>query len=302
MDSALLGVAWGLSTAAFWALADFTAKRTVEGVEPLPLTLGNQIAGAVILGIVALVLWQLAPGVWKSTFPHPATFPLDWYGWAVLAGFLAITGLSSSYQSYQVAPLAIASPIVNTKGMFAALIAVAFLGESAGIVTAAGVLACGFGAVGMGLRQRPELGGAQLFLPGVGWAVLASACYGASMAASKPIIDAAGIGVALIGIRSGAFVLLSGVVLRRRGLRRALPPRAAWPRVMALGFFDVCGHLSLLTGLSLARAVIVNPVAALTPVFTVALALLLLHERLTPRQWLAFAITGAGVFLLASAR
>ncbi|MEW6777666.1 MAG: DMT family transporter [Bdellovibrionota bacterium] len=291
--------ALGLLTAVFWSLGEFFSKRGVKEAELLTASLGMQITGALGVGLFSLVSAFAFPGIFHSFLPAAST-PLTVPFWqSFLVGCVAITGVAFCYRSYKLAPLAIASPIVNSKGMFAALVAWVFLSEQAGIPVALGALGCGLGAAFMGMENGGAAG--KFFVPGVGSAAVAAVLYGFAMTFSKVPAAAAGAGFTVVSIRVGAFCLMFLLVLFSLGWKGLLPPRRVWGSFLLMGLFDAAGHIAFITGLTRGTAFIVSTLAALSPVLTVVLAVAFYRERLSARQWGGFALVGGGLLLLARA-
>ena len=92
---------------------------------------------------------------------------------------------------------------------------------------------------------------------------------------------------------------------RRRGLVRArdrLPPPVRPVRALAagVGALDVCGAVLLLVAIRHGLLVVVAPVVALAPAFTVVLSWFLLHERVSRFQLVGLGLALIGLVLIAS--
>lgn len=294
------GFGFGLLTALFWGLTDFTAKRSVEDVDPIAVTMGMQITGALFLGAIGLIAWLVAPEAlefWTQPEGEPVGY---WWVMSMLVGVSAICGVMFSFQAFERAPLAVASPIVNTKGMYASILAIIFLGEVPGVFMAAGAIFCACGAVMIGYEKPEEarLHGTHFLQPGIGSAILGSVGYGTAMVFTQPVVHHGGYGMGLFGLRLGAALLLVPVAVWKLGWRNILPPRHAWGKVTAVGLLDACGHTTVLLGYGLGSSVLVSSITATAPAITLVLAFVVLKEHLTKRQWVALSLVGAGIALL----
>ncbi|MCB0221585.1 MAG: DMT family transporter [Chrysiogenetes bacterium] len=294
------GFGFGLLTALFWGLTDFTAKRSVEDVDPLAVTVGMQLVGAVFLGLIGLIVWLVAPGALEF-WMQPAGEPFGyWWLMSMLVGVSAISGVMFAFRSFSRAPLSVASPIVNTKGMFAAILAILFLGDVPGVLMALGALFCVSGAVMIGYENKEEAArdGTHFLQPGVGSALMGAAGYGAAMAFTQPVVHHGGYGMGLFGLRLGASLLLIPVAVWQLGWRNILPPRHAWGKVAAVGLLDAGGHVCVLLGYGLGSSVMVSSLTSIAPAITLILAFVVLKEHLSRRQWFALGLVGAGIGFL----
>ena len=134
------GLAFGLLTALFWGMTDFAAKRSVEEVDSLSVTFSMEIVGALFLGSVAGIGYLVAPATLAFWMPAEGAPVLYWWNLSMLVGVSAIVGVMFAFRAYSKAPLAVASLIVNTKGMFASLLAITLLGEEPYLAMVAGAL------------------------------------------------------------------------------------------------------------------------------------------------------------------
>ena len=93
----------------------------------------------------------------------------------------------------------------------------------------------------------------------------------------------------------GAGIVLAGLWLRR-GLRL---PRAAWPKVVAMGLLSVPAYnIFFFHGLKTVPSGTAALVIALNPVFTAVLARLFLGEEFGPRRVAGLVLSLAGVFIV----
>ncbi len=305
LQPVLHSFAFGLLAAVFWGLADFFAKESVTHADPLAATLGMQVTGALGVALCAAAAALFLPRGIGPYLPPPGARLLAPFLICIAVGFTAIVGVAFCYRGYRLAPLSVVNPIVNSKGMFAALAAALFLKETGGVFMVAGIACCGVGAALLGTnggaRPRAEVGAKSVFVPGVGSALLAAVLYGIAMTFSKPPALAAGVGFAVVVIRLGALLLIAALVALVLGPRGMLPPRAAWRSLALVGLFDAIGQICFVAGVATGSAMLVGTVAALSPLLTVFLALAVLKERLSRRQQAALALVAAGLVLLGGA-
>ncbi|HIM55383.1 MAG TPA: DMT family transporter, partial [Candidatus Latescibacteria bacterium] len=169
------------------------------------------------------------------------------------------------------------------------LIAVLAFGEA---LTAAQTLAIVLmlGGVALISTQRTVASGGP---SGLGWGVLAMLTLGGALAMWKPLTEAAGPAVSVLVVRLIAAGSLY-VYFRVRGGRPRLPLGSGTWRILAAAALDGAGFVAYNIGLDGAPLTVIAPLAAAHPLATIALAAVLLRERLTLAQ-------GAGVGLTVSA-
>lgn len=91
-------------------------------------------------------------------------------------------------------------------------------------------------------------------------------------------------------------VLLGALVVRRVGV----PPRATLPGILLVGAADLGANVLYALAATRGPLSVVSVLASLYPVATVALATLVLHERLRPVQGIGVVLALLGVVLLAA--
>ena len=102
---------------------------------------------------------------------------------------------------------------------------------------------------------------------------------------------------------SGTILLVVLLVLFVRARRRGMPPfpglRAAWGLILACGVADAAANVLILTGLRMGDLTVMSVLAALYPGGTIALAAVVLRERIAPVQWVGLALALASAAVLA---
>lgn len=279
MDSPL-GPTLALGSALAYGSADF-AGGMLSRRRPAMAVVGVSMA----LSLVALLIVVAFTGL-------PAT--LDWLPWSILAGVAGATGLVCFYRSLAFGTVGVVSPI---SAMGAAIPVIIGLvgGENPGTLQVAGIVLALVGAV---LASGPELRGEEHVKATAVWfAVAAAFGFGIAMwaiargSATSPLMT-------LVGMRttSVAGFAIAAVVLRTIG-------GVTWrdvPALAGIGLTDVAANgllgLSTTFGLLSVSAVL----SALYPVVTVALAAVLLKERMKPVQVAGTVTALAGVVLIAA--
>jgi transporter family protein len=140
-------------------------------------------------------------------------------------------------------------------------------------------------------RGRPQL----LWLPAVLGTVVAWGVWGVVVRAALDGLDWRLVATLTLGGYALCLLLLWAVA------RPPLPPLDA-PRLagaLSLGVLSQVGFFAFYRALEVGEASVVVPLSSLYPLVTLALAMLLLRERLTRLQALGVAMAVAAVLLLA---
>lgn len=127
----------------------------------------------------------------------------------------------------------------------------------------------------------------------MGLAVLAALGLGASNYLLDAITTAVGPIVAVLGIRAvGSLVGLPFLRSVRKLSRKEILP------LLVIGLSDTGSFVAFAFDLQAKRVAIGTPIASLFALVTVALARVLLTERLTPAQWVGVALVMVGTPIL----
>lgn len=129
-----------------------------------------------------------------------------------------------------------------------------------------------------------------------GWAILAAAGVGSATVAQKVAVQSLGWRWATV------FDLMVGALcIALFCLPGAGKPGFAWKGLLAAAFAGLAGATAFVSSnraMSMADAAKVSPVIAAGPAIAVILALVLLHEKLTPLQLVGVLLTFAGGYFV----
>ena len=278
MSGILLALAASLS----WGVADFGAGVGARRL-PIPLVIvASQAVGLVGVGVVVAIAQ-----------PHTPT--LAQFGWGALAGTVGLFGLTAFYRALSIGAMGIVGPLSAT----AAVVPFAYglaRGERPSSLQLAGVALAVVGVVAASVERSGHVDGRRIGA-GVGYALLAALGFGCSLIA----LSKAAAGGALwapLSMRAVGVPLMLVVVLLLR------PPRAGlglslW-LLAGVGLFDTGANV--LFGLAVSRGLlsVVSVLASLYPVVLVALARVLLHERIARHQLAGVAVALTGVALISA--
>ncbi|GMU77298.1 MAG: hypothetical protein AMXMBFR46_00990 [Acidimicrobiia bacterium] len=275
----------GVLVAAAFGSGDFLggrASRVAPTVGVLFVAQSTALLGAAIAALV----------VGADATPRDLAY-------GALAGALNASGLGLLYQGLATGRMGVVAPVT---AVIAAVVPIAWgfaTGErpSAAVFTGV-VLAVSAGAL---VAREPDAADRAGTARAVGLALGAGALFGiafvgfAETSASSgnwPVLTArcAGAGAAAIAL----------VVAHARG--NAIRVRRSHPRALACGagLLDVGATVLLLAAVRDGLLVVVAPLAALAPAFTVVLAWAVLHERITRHQVAGLALALTGLVLIAS--
>jgi drug/metabolite transporter (DMT)-like permease len=280
-------VVLGLVTALFFGVASYLGPVLSRANTPSAVLAVGQ-AAAVAAAAVLLVA-QDAPA------PTSRTLVLG-----LLAGVANGVALTAMFEAARFLPISVMAPIGATGGGVPVVVALA-LGERPHVLQLVGIPVAMIGVV---LVAAGSSGGSLLrnltAVPSVGLALAATwaVSYGVFLSLYAEASDGGGQPWALFSSRVS--LLATALVLplaRRTSLR--LPWRSV-PLVALNGLLILAGVATFGWAAAIGPVSVVSVLATLSPVITVAMAVLLLRERLGGRQRIGLAAAIVGVVFLAA--
>ena len=278
----MAAVLLALLTALTYGLANY--------VGPL-LTRTHPLGGVLLIGqVVGVVGGGVLLGVTGGALPDGAHLVLG-----LLSGVCNAVALAALYTAAAAGPLSIVSPIGATGSVVPVVVAV-LLGERPSWLQALGIPLAVAGVV---LAAARDSGGGRQHATRrtIALALLSAAMFGGFLTLFGAASEG-GLSWALFTSRV-SLVVCTATVLAVRRLPVRVPARAlpalALPSVLLL-----VGTVSYGEATTRGLVSVVAVLATLSPVVTVGLAVVLLGERLAPRQQLGVATALAGVVLLAA--
>ena len=217
-----------------------------------------------------------------------------WLPWAALAGLAGAAALVLFYQALAVGTVGVVSPISALGAIIPVTLGV-LAGERPAPVTVAGIVVALVGAVlasGPELRGEPHVKGRAVL-----YAAGAAVGFGLAMYALARG-SAHSVAATLVGMRLTSVTGFALAALATRsigGIRSRDLPVLAF-----LGLADVGANLLLGVATTMALLSVSTVLAALYPVVTVALAAVLLHERMRAVQVVGCLAALVGVALIAA--
>jgi len=281
----MLALALALGASVAWGGSDFVAGLASRRMPLLAVLVGSQVAGLVLLlGLLAVT----------GEAPPPGGAVLA----AAAAGVAELLGFAALYKGLAMGPMSVVAPISSA----AALVPV-----TASVLT--GARPSTAAAVGMGLVligaalacSEPESGGARhpgAILPGAALAVLAALCFGAFFVGMDSAAHEAGaVWAVALNRATSVSVLVFAVALMRPRVGVGRTDLAA---VASVGLLDAAANAMFAFALTEGLLSTVSVLGSLYPVTTVVLAVMVLDERIAPRQAAGVAMALAGIGLVSA--
>jgi len=287
--NAVLAILVGLASAVTYGVADFLGGLASKRSAPVVVTALAALTGfAVLLPLAAVV---------------PARASFEGFLWGGLSGLTGAVAIFLLYAALAIGPMSILSPLT---AVLSALVPMTWGLLGGERLPWWGYLALGAVLVAIVLVGFvPERGAVRPRARGVIYATVSGLLIGCFFilidrapadSGLYPIVANRAVGATVLLVVVAALALAG----RRRG-RAAFPGlRGALPLVVACGVADATANVLILTGLRMGDLTVMSVLAALYPAGTIALAALVLRERIAPVQWagLILAVVAAAVLAI----
>jgi drug/metabolite transporter (DMT)-like permease len=263
-----------------WGTGDFCGGKASQRVAPLPVTVLSQLAGLVPLAVLLAFAGGGRPGVADAA-------------WSVGAGMAGFLGILLLYRGLSMGAMAVFAPITAMTAAVVPLVVGLVFDRTPSTVA---LIGAGCAIVAIGLISAVPGGRGRASSAVVLLALASGAMFGAFFALLGQVHTGAG-AWPLLGLRLGSLGLGLLVVARTgTSLRVTGTPLRL---TLAAGVLDITAN-----GLYLAAAVtgalsVVAPIAALYPVSTVLLALVVDRERVRTIQVAGLGLAAAALVLAA---
>lgn len=276
----MLALAISLASAASWGVSDFLGGLQSRRLSVLAVLAVSQPAGLLLIAVLILLF---------GADPVSA----DKLAIAFLAGAAALAGLGAFYAAMAMGTVSVVAPIASLGVVVPVVFGVA-QGEDPGAIQLAGLIVAIAGVVILSYEEHPEHGGVArrsivlAILAGLGFGVFFTGIDVASP--DRP-------GWAILAVRVGGVSAVAVAILISRppmdGVPRAIPVLAA------IGMFDIIANALFAVASTKGILPVVAVGGSMYPAFTIALAHLVLGERLATIQWGGVALALVGVALIA---
>jgi drug/metabolite transporter (DMT)-like permease len=246
--------------------------------------------------LVVLVISQagglaLVVLVWAITQPETPSAERILYG--ALAGVAGVIGLVAFYRGFAVGAMGVVAPITSTAVMIPLAVGLA-RGERPSTLQAVGI---GLALAGvLGASYEATHGNRARIAVGSGLALIAAASFGCALLGLSAAAKGGAVWAALSLRGAGTpLVVAAALLVRVRGERLIA---RGWPAMAAVGAGDAGANILYSAASTRGLLSVVAVLASLYPAIVVALARLVLHERLHAIQRVGAMTTLAGVALI----
>jgi drug/metabolite transporter (DMT)-like permease len=263
-----------------WGVADFLGGVKSRVVPTLVVLLLAQVSGVVAIGLVVALAGNAPPG--------PSIL------WAALAGLFGAVGLASFYRGMAVGAISVVAPIAAVGAIVPVVFGIA-TGDDVSRGQGVG-FALALSGVALASFERHEPG-AMRIAAGVPWAIAAMIGFGGYYV---PMHEASGedfLWAALVFRSTVAVLAFSAWLVLRPAIRAA---RGHLGAIMAIGLLDTAGNTLFAAASSQGEVSVVSVLATLYPVTTVALAAIVLSERIDRLQLIGVVSALTGVVLISA--
>ena len=300
-----MGIVLSLGAALLYGSGDFFGGRASRDASTISVLLVAQVIA--MLGALVVVLFTAPPFIGHDLML------------GMLAGSANVVGLGLLYAGLASGRMGVVAPVTAAVAAVVPVTWAVITGERPSTLVSIGVVCAIVAAVLIG-RERDTAAGSAM--PALLLAIGSGAGLGASFifyaetvpqSGMWPLLSARVVGVVLVGLvtlvlvarRVGSPVETAAAVEMNTG--GVTPDASAGQRFLSswvilaviAGLADVTATLFLIVAVRGDLAVVVAPIIALAPAFTVVLAWQVLHERIGRTQLAGLVLAAAGVVLIA---
>jgi drug/metabolite transporter (DMT)-like permease len=267
--------ALALAASLAWGCGDFIGGFKTRTIGVLAVLVPGQAVGLAIMLVIVVVRGHGWPG------GHVLL--------AIPSAVCGTIGLASFLRGMQIGAMSVVAPLAGLSAVVPVVWGV-LTGDRVGAATAAGIAAAILGVMlasrEPGERTRFATGAAWGLLAGLGWGLYFPPLHAASRV--DPYLA-----VVVFRCTSVALTLAALLLLRARWT-----PRRDLPIVLLAGVLDTGGNLFYSLSSQHGAVSTVSVLASLYPIVTVALAMLVLHERISRVQLLGVVLVLTGIALI----
>ncbi len=273
MSSLELGILTGLGAAVGFGVGDFFSARSSRQYNALHVSFWIQFLRVIITATLFIMLgWQLTI--------TPLAIILT-----VLSGAVLLMGQVSAFQALKIGPVGLASPFISTYALVSATLSIILLHERLRPLQLLAVALLVAGAMLASVNDKTHRPHKDFWRQRtVLLALWGAFCIGVGLVILAFLIREVGWQGAML--LQGLSITLAGAVVMRITKTPFRPPNRAPISGFLLGAaaFSFLGALMIILGISSSLVAIVAPVASISPLFTVILALIFLKEKLSKYQ------------------
>jgi drug/metabolite transporter (DMT)-like permease len=276
--SEFASVVFGLASAATWGVGDFSGGLASRRVPVLTVTLLSQVAGLVLLVLLALI--------WQENLPTVVDI-----GWGSLAGFMGLIGLMAFYRAMAIGQMGVAAPVA---AVLSASLPVAVGVTTQGVPELPRQIGFGLAVLGIWFISRPQRTAGRP--AGLGLAILAGLCFGGFLLCIAQV-QTHSVFWPLVAARTVSIMVM--LVSAMLGQKLVRPAQSILPLIILTGAMDAGGNAFFALAEQAGRLDVAGVLASLYPATTVILALSILKERFVLWQGIGVLLALIAVLLIA---
>lgn len=249
---------------------------------------------------VSVVVWSNAAGLLIAAtivlLVLPGAFDIADFAWGAAAGVSGSVGAVLLYRALACGVMSLVAPTSAAAAAAVPVTAGIAAGERLGGPAIVGVTAALVSVVLLTRTSTSPRQGTERVIRGMAYAVLAGISFGVFLVLLAQTSGASGLWP-LVGARCASLTVLVGLALARR---HSLGLTGATARLALLaGILDMASNVLFLVAVRGGDLALIGLAASMSPLGTVALAQLVLHERIRAIQGFGAALAIVSVMLLA---
>ena len=288
-----MGILLGLLTALTWGGADFLARFATRRIGTLRAMFYMQGIGFVLLTI--FLPWL---GGWGHLTDGSGWRP---WAWGLLAGGINAFSTLALYRAFEIGKMSVVAPLSASYPALTLLLS-RLSGEPLTGVRTAGIFCILLGAIVVARGEKvPDPGDAEAMNrrgAGVGWAILAGIGFGFLFwLLGTQIVPRVGATQTVWMIRLTSSTVAAILILAWKQPMRLPRDNTRW-LVFTMGFLDTFAFIISNRGMLMEHIAVVSVLGSLYGAVTVALAAIVLRERISRWQFAGIVTIFAGIFLI----
>ena len=276
----MLAAVCALGASLAWGVGDFLGGLKSRTVPLLVVLLLAQVSGLLGIGLVVALAGNGPPGA--SVL------------WAALAGAFGTLGLAAFYRGMAVGSISVVAPIAAVGAVVPVTFGIA-TGDDVSAVQFGG-FALALGGVALASFERHESGDVKV-AAGVPWALAAVVGFGGYYVPMHEASEQDFLWAALVFRATVGVIAFSAWLAFRPPLAAA---RGSLGAIALIGLADTAGNALFAAASSVGEVSVVSVLATLYPVTTVALAAIVLSERVNRLQGVGVLAALTGVVLISA--
>jgi uncharacterized membrane protein len=279
----MLAIGLALAASLTWGIADFLGGWKSRQLALLAVVATSQTVGLLIMGAVVLARGEPAPGA-------------EYLVYAALAGICGPVGLAAFYRGMAIGSMSVIAPISATAAVVPLVFGIA-TGDRLGFVQGLGVALALAGVALASREEADEAAGSGRVATGVGLALISALGFGGFFVSMDAASEADPAWALFFQRVTSVSLFTAAVVAYRPSFSMTRPDLGA---LVAIGGLEMAANALYAAASTEGLVSIVSVLASLYPVMTIALAHVVLGERIYQTQWLGVATALTGVVLISA--